>query len=100
MPGFDSGFIQVEFESLSTGASNFGLAHANLVSILEQLDTRVRGSLAEWSSQARSVYQQRSDDNQRAANELADMLMKMATHVSRAHEAYTYTEAKNASMWG
>ncbi len=93
------GYIQVEFDSLATGAANLGVAHAALVSELERLDGQVRGSLAEWSSTARTVYQVKSDDNRRQADYLATLLLKMATHVQNAHEAYTATELQNARIW-
>ena len=96
---YDSGFIQVEFETLATTSSNLGLAHATLVDTLEKLDQQVRGSLAQWTSSARDLYQQKSNDNQLQCNHLASVLLAMSTHVSQAHEAYTSTELRNASMW-
>jgi WXG100 family type VII secretion target len=94
-----SGFIQVQFDSLSTGASDLGVAHQALVSTLEDLDHQLTTTLADWNSDARTAYQQVRESNRQQTNHLAGVLQAMAAHVSNSHEQYTSTELRNTSIW-
>jgi WXG100 family type VII secretion target len=94
-----SGFIEVHFDSLATGASDLGVAYQSLVSTLEDLDRQLTSSLADWNSDARTAYQQVRDANKQHTNHLASVLMAMASHVNNSHEQYTSTELRNTSIW-
>jgi WXG100 family type VII secretion target len=94
-----SGFIQVQFDALSTGASDLGVAHQALVTTLEDLDRQLSTTLSDWNSDARLAYQQVRDANRQQTNHLASVLMAMTTHVSNSHENYTSTELRNTSIW-
>jgi WXG100 family type VII secretion target len=94
-----SGFIQVQFDALSTGASELGVSHQALVSTLEDLDRQLTTTLADWNSDARTAYQQVREANRQQTNHLASVLLAMTNHVNNSHENYTSTEMRNTSIW-
>lgn len=98
MSGGDS--IKVTFGAVSNLASSID---SQVHQIEDQLDT-LRNSInklaAEWTGGAQDAFHAVQANWNSSAEDLQQVLNRIATAVHTAHDSYQSTEQKNTAVWG
>lgn len=93
-----------------TIAVNFG-AVSNLASVVDGQVKQIEGELEtlkaaiqklaqEWQGGANEAFQAVQNNWNQSADDLNQVLAKIATAVHAAHDAYQQTESSNTAAWG
>jgi 6 kDa early secretory antigenic target len=92
--------IHVDFGAVSNLASQIDSQVHQIEGQLETLKSAIQKLAAEWTGGAQDAFHAVQQNWNQSADDLNQVLAKIATAVHAAHDAYNQTESKNASVWG
>ncbi|HEY3750246.1 MAG TPA: WXG100 family type VII secretion target [Pseudonocardiaceae bacterium] len=98
MAGEDT--IAVNFGAVSNLASQVDSQVKQIEGQLETLKAAIQKLAQEWQGGANEAFQAVQNNWNQSADDLNQVLAKIATAVHAAHDAYQQTESKNTSTWG
>ncbi|MFB4298479.1 WXG100 family type VII secretion target [Actinomadura sp. NTSP31] len=91
--------ILAELVALETGEADLRRAYQRLVSELDRLDSGLRTSLAAWSGDARTTYDQAHREWMLAARDMARQVDELHRYVARARHNFRASLQANHGMW-
>jgi 6 kDa early secretory antigenic target len=94
-----SGSIRVTLPVVASAEEQFRQALYALEAQLDQLDTELRSSLAEWTGEAQAAYQAAHAQWQAAAGDMAKSLAWLHGVIGTAHQNYDSARATNVGIW-
>jgi WXG100 family type VII secretion target len=97
MPAGDS--IKVDFAAISNLAGGIDVQVRNIEGQLEQLRSGIQKLAAEWEGGTHEAFTAVQQNWNNSANDLTQVLNKIATAVHTAEESYRQTETSNTSVW-
>jgi WXG100 family type VII secretion target len=92
--------IKVDFGAISNLAGQVDSQVHQIESQLETLKSAIQKLAMEWQGSANESFQAVQANWNQSADDLNQVLARIATAVHAAQEAYQQTESKNASAWG
>lgn len=92
--------IHVDFGAVSNLAGQIDSQVHQIEGQLETLKSAIQKLAAEWTGGAQDAFHAVQTNWNTSADDLNQVLAKIATAVHAAHDAYNQTESKNASVWG
>lgn len=98
MSGGDT--IKVTFGAVSNLASQIDGQVRQIESQLEDLRSAIQKLAAEWEGGAHEAFQAVQNNWNSSADDLQQVLARIATAVHTAHDAYSQTESQNTAVWG
>jgi WXG100 family type VII secretion target len=98
MAGGDT--IRVDFGAVSNLASQIDSQVHQIEGELETLKSAIQKLAQEWQGGANEAFQAVQNNWNQSADDLTQVLNRIATAVHAAHDAYQQTESKNTSAWG
>jgi WXG100 family type VII secretion target len=94
-----SEYTEAHFGKLSVGQQDFIAVHNAVQQTLDDLDGKLKSSLAQWTGDAQAQYHRAKTQWQQAANDMTTVMNRLAGVIGTAHENYTSVEKANAQMW-
>ncbi|WP_019630510.1 WXG100 family type VII secretion target [Actinomadura atramentaria] len=91
--------IRAELAALETGEAGLRRAYERFKSTLDRLDGELRTSLAAWSGEDRTAYDQAHREWTEAARDIARRLDELHRHVARARLNFHASLRANHGMW-
>lgn len=98
MAGGDT--IHVDFGAVSNLAGQIDSQVKQIEQQLEDLKQAIAKLAQEWQGGANEAFTQVQTNWNTSADDLNQVLNRIATAVHAAHDAYQQTESKNTSAWG
>jgi WXG100 family type VII secretion target len=92
--------IKVTFGAIDNLASSIDTQVRQIEGQLEDLRSAITKLGQEWTGAANSSFGQIQNNWNQSADDLKQVLNRIAVAVHSAHDAYQTTENKNASVWG
>ena len=92
--------IKVDFGAISNLAGQVDAQVHQIESQLETLKSAIQKLGMEWEGAANESFQAVQNNWNQSADDLNQVLARIATAVHAAHDAYQTTESKNTSTWG
>lgn len=90
----------VHMDNVQAIAEEMGALGKKVQTMIEQLNEGCQASLAEWSSAARDVYQQYSNQWTEAANDLPVQAANAQNALGEITNAYALAEYQGLGLWG
>ncbi|HYS39423.1 MAG TPA: WXG100 family type VII secretion target [Pseudonocardiaceae bacterium] len=97
MPAGDQ--IKVDFGAISNLASGIDTQVHNIENQLEQLRAGIQKLAIDWAGGAQDAFHAVQQNWNNSANDLEQVLARIATAVHTAHDSYHQTEQSNTSVW-
>lgn len=91
---------QFNFAMADATRDNMAAITRNLQTMLQDLDTQVRSSLQEWTSDARLAYDQSKAKWDAAAARMPEALVRAETTLQEISGGYLRAEHTGTQMWG
>lgn len=98
MSGGDT--IKVNFGAVSNLAGQIDSQVHQIEGELETLKSAIQKLAMEWQGGANEAFQAVQNNWNQSADDLTQVLNRIATAVHAAHDAYAQTEQSNTSAWG
>ncbi|HEX4700553.1 MAG TPA: WXG100 family type VII secretion target [Pseudonocardiaceae bacterium] len=92
--------IQVDFGAISNLAGGIDSQVKQIEGQLEQLKAAIQKLGTEWEGGANAAFAGVQQNWNNSADDLHQVLNRIALAVHAAHDAYHETEQKNTSVWG
>jgi WXG100 family type VII secretion target len=92
--------IAVDFGAISNLASGIDGQVKQIESQLDQLKTAIAKLAQEWQGGAEAAFHGVQQNWNNSADDLHQVLNRIALAVHAAHDAYHETETKNTNVWG
>jgi WXG100 family type VII secretion target len=92
--------IKVDFGAISNLASGIDTQVHNIEGQLEQLRAAIQKLALEWEGGAQDAFHAVQQNWNNSANDLTQVLNRIATAVHTAHDSYRQTETSNTNVWG
>ncbi|MFC9976318.1 WXG100 family type VII secretion target [Spirillospora sp. NPDC127200] len=93
-------YTRVNFPGMQAAQASFAKAHSEYMATINELDAKIRATLADWEGDADEAYKVMQKQWQAAGAELAAVVRNMSTALGDSHDGYRTTENRNASMFG
>jgi len=95
----DPTYMNIRFETLQQAQEDIGMAYAAIKATIDDLETQLNSSLAEWSGTAQSAYVAVQTQWQQALDHMNGALQQAGVHLASAHDMYLAVERQNVSIW-
>lgn len=92
--------IHVDFGAISGLAGGIDSQVHQIEAQLETLKAAIQKLAGEWTGGAQEAFHAVQQNWNTSADDLNQVLAKIAMAVHAAHDAYQQTESKNAGVWG
>ena len=92
--------IKVDFGAISNLAGQVDAQVHQIESQLETLKSAIQKLGMEWEGSANESFKAVQNNWNQSADDLNQVLARIATAVHAAHDAYQNTEQRNTSTWG
>jgi early secretory antigenic target protein ESAT-6 len=94
------GDIKVSFGAVSNLASAIDGQVRQIETQLEDLRNSINKLASEWTGGAQDAFRNVQTNWNSSADDLTQVLNRIATAVHTAHDQYQQTESKNTAVWG
>jgi early secretory antigenic target protein ESAT-6 len=91
--------IKVDFGAISNLASGIDTQVHNIEAQLEQLRAGIQKLSVEWIGGAQDAFRAVQTNWNNSADDLTQILNRIATAVHSAHDSYRQTETSNTNVW-
>jgi len=95
----DPGLLNIKFETLADAQNELAAHYAATQALIEELKSKLDGSLQMWTGEAREAYDQVQRDWNAAVAHMAAVLEKAQSHLGNASEMYQAVERANTHLW-
>jgi len=92
--------IKVDFGAISNLASGIDSQVQQIEGQLEQLRAAIQKLSTEWAGGAQDAFHAVQQNWNNSADDLTQVLNRIATAVHSAEESYRQTETSNTNVWG
>lgn len=99
MSSNDPGLLNISYETLSGAENDLAAAYQSAQSAIDELKTKLAGSLDQWTGTAREAYDEVQGEWQQAFAHMAQVLQSAHVHLGNANETYQAIERQNTSIW-
>jgi early secretory antigenic target protein ESAT-6 len=91
--------VLVTFAALAEAAQTIQQTYSSLEQKLNDLKSQLQPVVSTWTGTASENYQVQQNKWNQAQADLGNVLQAIGKAVESAHDAYSQTEASNASSW-
>ncbi|MEU5883513.1 WXG100 family type VII secretion target [Spirillospora sp. NPDC047279] len=94
-----SDLTKVNFGSMQQAQASFQKALNEYKAALQELEGKVKSTLAEWEGDAQQAYLRMQTQWNQAGNELGNVVHRMGAAIGESHDGYRTTENRNTSRF-
>ncbi|MFG2001005.1 WXG100 family type VII secretion target [Spirillospora sp. NPDC048911] len=95
-----SDLTRVHFGSMQQAQASFQKALSEYKAALDELESKVKSTLAEWEGDAQQAYHRMQSQWNAAGVELGNVVNRMGAAIGESHDGYRTTENRNAASFG
>ncbi|MFC4052820.1 WXG100 family type VII secretion target [Actinomadura syzygii] len=91
---------RVHFGSMKQAQASFQNALNEYKAALDELEGKIKSTLAEWEGDAQLAYRRAQTQWNQAGVELGNVVHRMGSAIGESHDGYRTTENRNAASFG